>query len=185
MLQVVQIDGSPWGPSTARFGRGTVTAGKDRVITPTYSKNEFQSVAFEPLAAPGDCVQRAVLTLPPSQGTGAPGELRAYPSTALSLAEGRVPPNGAGRTRCWTIGPSGLETVHADGSRSYDVTELVRLWSDGSPFPSEGRSVPPGSPIVVLVRPPAQDPGTYWHSFDVTASLPVLRASVSPDCPAR
>lgn len=186
LLQVVQIDGSPWGPSTAHFGRGKVTAGKDRVITPTYSKNEFQSVAvaFEPLAAPGDCVQRAVLTLP-TQATGVPGELRAYPSAALSLAGGRVPPNGGRPNTLLDNRPSGLETVHPDGSRSYDVTELVRLWSDGAPFPSEGRSVPPGSPIVVLVRPPAQDPGTYWHSFDVAASPPVLRASLSPDCPAR
>lgn len=184
LLQVVQFDGSWLEEPTAAFGRESVVAGKD--IGPGLERRGFTAfaVAFEPLRVPlADCVQEAVLVMRPSETTGV-GELRAYPAAALSLAEGRVPPNGDRASALIDNRPFGAEIILADGSHSYDVTELVRRYAAGADFPSRGRSVPPGSPIVMVLRPPAEDEGVYSRTFDVAASPPVLRAQLAKGCVA-
>jgi hypothetical protein len=35
----------------------------------------------------------------------------------------------------------------------FDITALYRTWARGGPFPSQGRAVEPGTPLVVDVRP--------------------------------
>jgi hypothetical protein len=45
-------------------------------------------------------------------------------------------------------------TVTADRAwMHFDVTGLDRTWAEGGPFPSQLRTVEPGTPLVVDVRP--------------------------------
>jgi hypothetical protein len=42
----------------------------------------------------------------------------------------------------------------ADGAwMHFDITALYRTWARGGPFPSQGRGIDPGTPLVVDVRP--------------------------------
>ena len=34
----------------------------------------------------------------------------------------------------------------------FELTELYRTWAEGGPFPSQGRTVPTGTPLVVDLR---------------------------------
>lgn len=89
----------------------------------------------------------------PTTGTPEPGELRAYPSAARSLAAGTTPPTGETSTLLDNR-PVGLEVGDAAAERVFDVFDLVRVRADGGPFPSQGFFIPAGSPVVLNVRPP-------------------------------
>lgn len=185
LLRVIQFSGDPFGTPTTTFSPGSATAGKD--IPAEYAeKAEVSSIAVAFQALPvrrAGCVLQAVLVLPPATEASGTGELTAYPSAALSLAAGRVPPNGNRPTTLLDNRPSAPEQVLADGTRTFDVTELVSLWTDSEPFPSRGRTVPPATPIVIVVRPPTQEAGTYSRTFDVATSPPVLQARLASGCP--
>lgn len=182
LREVVQLTGWPFGTPEAEFGPRQLTVGKD--ITgngdPTQAGFWSAAVAFSPVRD-RQCVGSAVLTMPPATQTG-DGEIRAYPSAALSLADGKVPPNGDRPTTLLDNRPYGSETIMPDGSRAYEVTELVQLWIAGQTFPSRQRTVPLGSPIVLLLRPPDLDNGRFQAVFDLSEFRPVLTVTPEPRC---
>jgi hypothetical protein len=69
--------------------------------------------------------------------------------------------------------------VTGPGLQDVDVTELARTWSAGGPFPSTGRRIEPGTPLLLVLRPTAADAG----SWDVTlGSPPALTYRSTPGC---
>jgi hypothetical protein len=80
-------------------------------------------------------------------------DLAAYPSQLVSLASDRLP----GQVDSWETlldnRPNGLGSRTADGAwLHFDLTGLYRTWAEGGPFPSQERTVPRGTPLVVDVR---------------------------------
>lgn len=165
--RLVQLDGDRFGAASADLvAEPPLRVAKDLRRDADPSEEEFASVAavFDTSAIDPDCLDRAVLQLrlrPDPAGPG--GEIAAYASAARSLADGRVPPPGSG-------GPATLLDNRPRGTASFapgddllelDVTEVARLWVAGDAFPSRGRRVPVGSPLVLLVRPPDASDGTY------------------------
>lgn len=177
-----KADGPARRPSVrGRYGRdlrSTTCAGRQDIpgrVLP--GPNSFRTVALAFDAINADtCISRADLTMPGGRLVGT-GEIRVYPSAALSLAHGRLPPNGGRPTTLLDNRPFGFEIVHDDRTRTFNVTELVELWAAGGTFPSKGRWVPKGSPIVLLLRPPGADDGTFDVEFDVVADPPTLTVS--------
>ena len=79
--------------------------------------------------------------------------IAAYPSGLVSLASDR-PTTRASSVVLIDIRPRGEAIVTADRAwMHFDVTELYRTWAEGGPFPSQQRTVEPGTPLVVDVRP--------------------------------
>jgi len=120
-----------------------------------YPRSELQEVVVVlPLAGVRTrCVQAATLQLRVAgvQGTGQVG---VYPSAATSLAEGRLPPGGqADAARLLDNRPRGVAVIKSAGVVEIDVSALYRLWAAGTPFPSQGRYVSAGTPLVLVVRP--------------------------------
>ena len=122
-------------------------------------------MVFPLVAASPECVEHVQLRLHtlavegPSQATVA-----VYPSAALSLAAGHVPAaTSGGPSALLDNRPRGLATVTPTSSSTVliDITDLYRTWASGGPFPSQGRSVPPGTPLVVSVGPPMRDAGAF------------------------
>jgi hypothetical protein len=70
----------------------------------------------------------------------------------------------------------------------FDLTELYRTWAEGGPFPSQGRTVPEGTPLVVDIR--AADMGQQLSEARVAPiggdreAAPQLRWTATQDCPA-
>lgn len=191
LRQVVQLTGQTFDnpAAQAQFGPSSVLVGKQVADD---SQLWSMAVAFDPVAVPAGCIQRATLTLPPRQVITPPvdelsgaAEIRAYPSAALSLADGRLPPNGQAPTTLIDNRPVGLETVAPDGTRWFDVTELVRVWVAGGPFPSMNRTLPEGSPIVLLLRPPETTYGSWLLRFELAGQAPrlLVQASCGTDQP--
>ena len=81
-------------------------------------------------------------------------ELAAYPSLLASLiSEQPLPP--VGDETLLDNRPRGTGTLTAGGAWvHFDITTLYRTWARGGPFPSQGRAIEPGTPLVVDVRPP-------------------------------
>ena len=179
LRHVVQFEGSPFEQGSPRFDPPTATVGKD--ITPTLGMKAFSTVAvaFDAVGVSSECITDAALQMPPARVTGDP-EIRVYPSAALSLAEGKLPPDGERPTTLIDNRPYGQ--TGEDGSARYDVTDLVRLWTAGGPFPSLGKTVPERSPIVLLLRPPAMDDGTYSVTYDLAEAPPRLTVTLTGDC---
>jgi hypothetical protein len=181
--RLVQLVGGRFGTSTARFHMGPpLRVGKDlRAGTPP-ADDEFSSVAvvFDTTRTDADCLDRAVLRLRVQPGADAGGEIAAYASAARSLALGQEPPAGSGGPATLLDNrPRGTATIKPGGDAlELDVTDLTRLWISGDAFPSTGRRVPAGSPLVLLVRPPDATDGTY--GTDVLAAALVM--TETPSC---
>jgi hypothetical protein len=110
-------------------------------------------LALGPPSVPGRCIVDARLRLHVEESSGpVPTELAVYPShvfDALRKEDGEpfgysgslldVRPRGvyAGAGGEWTI---------------WDVTEVVRRWVSGRPFPSQGKAVPERGPVVLALR---------------------------------
>ena len=80
-----------------------------------------------------------------------------YPSAALSLADGRAPQSGEPAMALLDNRPFGAETVLPDGTRTFDVTEIVELWAAGGAFPC-----PFSRPVV-------------QHNLDCGQRVPIAR----------
>ena len=85
------------------------------------------------------------------------------------------------------IRPRGEATVTADRAwMRFDVTELYRTWAEGGPFPSQGHTVEPGTPLVVDVRPDSfaePDVEVRFAPLDRDAgTAPQLRWTAERDC---
>jgi hypothetical protein len=68
----------------------------------------------------------------------------------------------------------------------FEITGLYRTWVRGGPFPSQGRGIEPGRPLVVDVRPEAwAEPYVVARFAGLDkgrASTPHLRWSVTRGC---
>jgi hypothetical protein len=112
-------------------------------------------LVFPLIPQPASCLQQVRLRLRVLGGQGPIAELAIYPSALLSLAKGRRPDRIPLETLIDNR-PRGLADVPLDvGWVEIDLTELYRTWADGGAFPSMGRTIPKGTPLVVSIRPPA------------------------------
>ena len=70
----------------------------------------------------------------------------------------------------------------------FELTELYRTWAEGGPFPSQGRTVPTGTPLVVDLR--AANLAQQLFEARVApiggdrGAAPQLRWTATRDCPA-
>ena len=70
----------------------------------------------------------------------------------------------------------------------FGITELYRTWAEGGPFPSQWRTVPKGTPLVVDIR--AADLTQQLFEARVAPiggdreAAPQLRWAAASDCPA-
>lgn len=119
-------------------------------------------LAVLPLAdVPPSCVRRVTLNLDVGATTGSPAEVGVYPGAATSLVENGTPRSGEDDAAfLLDVQPRGLVTLSRPGPTSVDVTDLYRLWAAGRPFPS-GHQVPAGTPLLLVLRPSAADPGVW------------------------
>jgi hypothetical protein len=153
--------------TTVTFDVDHLTVGKH--ISRASNGVQMAVLAFPSLGRRAECVQRVTLNLP----AGVPftdAQVGVYPSAALSLARHALPPVGSGGpATLLDIRPRGLLSGAAPVTHAqFDITELARLWTGSLPFPSRDRTVPPGSPLVLNVRPPAYDDGDYAITIDAT-----------------
>lgn len=184
-LQAVQLTGQTYpgdAPATAEFGRPELVVRKD--ITRDSSATSSAALAFSPVPVPKGCLRSARLVASYADGPGTSGAdlLRAYPSSAFSLAQGRVPPNGDAPTALLDNRPVGTVDSSDGGALVLDVTDLVALWTAGGPFPAQGRYVPEGTPLVLVLRTPDLTDGSYGVVVPVTADSPRLEVDVVDAC---
>ena len=134
-----------------------------------------------PLAATDPaCIRSASLALDISTVTGGPAEVGIYPGAATSLIDDRVPASGADDVAAILDNrPRGVAKVTAPGLQTVDVTELARTWSTGGPFPSTGRRIEPGTPLLLVLRPTTAAPGIWTVTF---RSPPTLTLRSTPAC---
>jgi len=136
-----------------------------------------------PLAASAPaCVQQASLALDVAATIGGPAEVGIYPGAATSLVAGRLPPSGeADVAAILDNRPRGVAEVTGPGPVEVDVTALARTWTAGGPFPSTGREIEPGTPMLLVLRPTGAGPGTWTVTL---ASPPALTYRSTPGCRA-
>ena len=180
LLRVIQLRGSLPGPDTVVPTAATASVSEDISLADT----RYRSVvlAFAPLTTSGRCLLRAELVLGVRSGAY-DGVVRLYPSAALSLASGRLPPASSGGPETLLDNqPSADGNNDTNGMQHFDVTDLLRLWADGGPFPSTGRSVPLHSPVVLTLRVPDFSNGKYTVTYSVRAPKPRLVISTKTAC---
>jgi hypothetical protein len=136
-----------------------------KLSPPLDSMEPFRSaltavLVFPLIPKPARCLQRVRLRLRVLGGQGTRAELAVYPSALLSLAKGQRPDRIPSETLIDNR-PRGLADVPLDVRwAEIDITELYRTWAGGTDFPSAGKSIPTGTPLVVSIRPPG------WTSED-------------------
>jgi len=113
-------------------------------------------LVFPLLEAPPRCVRQVELWLRllrfDQQFRYQDPQLGAYPSQLVSLASVH-PVSRVGFETLLDNRPSGSGERARDGSwMRFDITELYRTWAEGGPFPSQERTIRPGTPLVVDVR---------------------------------
>jgi hypothetical protein len=145
-------------------------------------------LVFPLISRPADCLQRVGLRLRVLGGRGRHADLAVYPSALLSLAKGRRPDRLPWETLIDNR-PRGLADVPPDpGWVEIDITELYRTWAAGADFPSVGRHVPAGTPLVVSLRPPGwtqeRDFVRSFGSAAAGANAPRLAWTADGACPA-
>jgi len=180
LLRVIQLRGSGFGSDSVVPTAATASVSKD--ISTGRIRHRSVVLAFAPLTSSGRCLVRAELVLGVRAGA-LDGPVRAYPSAALSLASGRVPPAHDGSPGTLLDNrPAADGNTGPDGNQHFDVTELLRLWADGGPFPSTGRSMPLHSPVVLTLRVPGYSNGKYTVTYRVGAPKPRLVISTQTAC---
>jgi hypothetical protein len=134
-----------------------------------------------PLAATDPtCIRSASLALDITTVTGGPAEVGIYPGAATSLVDDRLPASGADDVAAILDNrPRGVAEVTAPGLQTVDVTELARTWSTGGPFPSTGRRIEPGTPLLLVLRPTNAAPGIWTVTL---RSPPALTFRSTPAC---
>ncbi len=143
-------------------------------------------LVFPLIPKPATCLQQVRLRLWVLGGRGSRAELAVYPSALLSLAEGRRPDPIPLETLIDNR-PRGTGTLTAGGAwLRVDLTALYRTWARGGPFPSQGRAVEPGTPLVVDVRPSVVTEPYFEARFDGLGgdrdTAPQLRWRVTRGC---
>jgi hypothetical protein len=138
---------APAGPLPVALRRRTQELGDDESVN--------LLLVFPLLRSPPRCVRAVELWLRVLRFDHPQAVLAAYPSLLVSLATDR-PATRIGDETLIDNRPRGTGTLTADGAwMHFDLTGLYRTWARGGPFPSQGRGVEPGTPLVVDVRPEA------------------------------
>lgn len=115
------------------------------------------------------------------RSAGPPEAIQVYPSAALSLARGHLPQAGSGGPGTLLDNRPSAEGQPASGSREqFDITDLLRAWADGGPFPS-GRTIPAHTPVVLTLQTPDLTDGTYSTTFAAIPAPQVL-ITAQPGC---
>jgi hypothetical protein len=142
-------------------------------------------LVFPLLQPPPACVRQVELWLRVLRLDHEP-DLAAYPSSMVSLASAR-PATRVGFETLLDNRPKGTGSLTEDRYwLHFDITELYRTWAEGGPFPSLGRTVPRGTPLVVDVRAA----GNVLPLFEARvapiggdrSTAPQLRWTVARDC---
>jgi hypothetical protein len=138
---------APAGPLPVALRRRTQELGDDESVN--------LLLVFPLLRSPPRCVRTVELWLRVLRFDHPQAVLAAYPSLLVSLATDR-PATRIGDETPIDNRPRGTGTLTADGAwMHFDITGLYRTWARGGPFPSQGRGIEPGTPLVVDVRPEA------------------------------
>ena len=160
--------------------QSTFVVGKN--ISSTSHNRQSAVLAFAPLGVDGRCLFRAEVVLA-ARSDMTSGAVRLYPSAALSLAAHRLPPPSSGGPGTLLDNqPAANGVAGPDGLQRFNVTDLLRLWTDGGPFPSVGRRVPLHSPVVLSLRVPDLADGVYGVTYASSAPKPRMVISTQPDC---
>jgi hypothetical protein len=170
--------------TVGREGRHLPRRGDDHLIT--------GEVAFPLLSAPVECVDRVVLHLTLVTSRGQIGDERgsplvAYPSALTDLAAGRIP---AVVPSLDLVANRPRGDISWDGRSSEltaDITELYRLWARGMPTAKGRALIPPGTPLVLAVRPGQTDVlGSWQHVYGGSDSRtpPRLTWTRAATCPS-
>ena len=114
-------------------------------------------------------------------------QVAAYPSKLVSLASARPATRAGSETLIDNRPASAGARTTDDAWMHFDLTELYRTWAEGGPFPSQLRTIPKGTPLVVDVR--ATDFGQPLFEARIApladpATAPQLRWVAARDCPA-
>lgn len=137
-------------------------------------------VVIPVVAADPACAQQATLALDVAATTGGPAEVGVYPGAATSLVDDRLPASGeADVAALLDIRPRGVAMVTEPGLQYVDITALARTWTTGGPFPSTGRRVEPGTPLLLVLRPTAANAGVWSITL---SGPPTLTFRSEPAC---
>jgi hypothetical protein len=161
-----------------------------KVTGPTADQMVNLLLVFPLLETPARCVRKVelwlrVLRFDQQFRYGDP-EIGAYPSSLMSLASAR-PATRAGYDTLIDNRPVGAGVRTPDDAwMHFDLTELYRTWAEGGPFPSQERTIPKGTPLVVDVR--ATDFGQQLFEARIAPladpeTAPHLRWVAARDCP--
>jgi hypothetical protein len=135
----------PAGPLPVALRRRAEELGSDQSVNLV--------LVFPLLRSPPRCVRQVELRLRALRFDHPQAVLAAYPSLLTSLATDRPTTRVTDETLIDNR-PRGTGTLTADGTwMQFDITGLYRTWARGGPFPSQGRGIEPGTPLVVDVRP--------------------------------
>lgn len=180
LLRITQLLASSSEPDSVAPAQPTFVVGKN--ISSTSHVRQSAVLAFAPLPVVGRCLLRAEVVLA-SRSNVTNGPVRLYPSAALSLAAGRLPPASSGGPGTLLDNrPAADGVAGPDGMQRFDVTDLLRLWADGGPFPSSDRRVPLHSPVVLNLRVPDLADGMYGITYASSTPKPRLVVSTQPAC---
>ncbi|MBL7499612.1 hypothetical protein I6A84_16100 [Frankia sp. CNm7] len=172
-----QVTAAPGELTVGRHHRHLPRRGDDRLLT--------SEIVFPLLPAPARCVRRVELRLTPLASQGELGEegpypLVAYPSALTGLASGTIPAT-VPRLDLVTNRPRGdVEwSSHDDpapaaggAELTADITDLYQRWAAGMPTPTGVASVPPGTPLVLALRPALTNVlGEWSHTYGGADSL--------------
>jgi len=139
------VRAAPAGPLPVAFGQGAAELGDDRLVSLV--------LVFPLLRSRPGCVRQVQLWLRVLRFDDPQPELAAYPSLLASLLSDQPLPPVTDETLLDNR-PRGTGTLTAGRAwLHFDITVLYRTWARGGPFPSQGRGIEPGTPLVVDVRP--------------------------------
>ena len=166
-----------WGTADVPSGGSIAVSPVDGHVTVGYSSTTPAGpavVSFGPLSVSSACIVRAVLRV----------TLSAPPSTRPVAAYPVDPRYGALGPGEWIEGWTLLLDNRPRGAFAFagaegeaDVTDLVKTFVKGGPFPSQGKTVPAGSAMVLSVQPQdLMSPATFDLRTDVPPSLSVSRS---------
>jgi hypothetical protein len=169
---------APAGPLPVALRRRTQELGNDESVN--------LLLVFPLLRSPPRCVRAVELWLRVLRFDHPQAVLAAYPSLLVSLATDR-PATRIGDETLIDNRPRGTGTLTADGAwMHFDITGLYRTWARGGPFPSQGRTIEPGTPLVVDLRPEAFVEPYFEARFAALDqdrdTAPHLRWRVTPGC---
>lgn len=141
------VRAAPDGPLPVAFRRRAGELGDGRLVSLV--------LVFPLLRSRPGCVRQVQLWLRVLRFDDPQPEvvLAVYPSLLASLVSDQPLP-AVGDETLIDNRPRGTGTLTAGGAWvHFDITVLYRTWARGGPFPSQGRAVEPGTPLVVDVRP--------------------------------